>query len=158
MGATVAALRARTRTPGGRKAVRYMMVSVVALVASQLTLFVLFAGFHWTARSANIAASVTGGIPSYSLNRRWTWGKRGRSHLLREVAPFWIVAFASLALSTVAADLAESWAVDLSGSRLVQGLIVNAAVIATYGVIWVGKFLLLNVLFVTPADDGAVAA
>jgi len=158
MSTTVAALRARARTPGGRKAFRYAMVSVISLVVSQLTLFVLFAGFHWTARSANVAACAAGGVPSYWLNRRWTWGKRGRSHLWREVAPFWIVAFASLALSTVAADLAESWAVDLSGSRLVQGLIVNAAVIATYGVIWVGKFLLLNVLFVTPADDGAVAA
>lgn len=154
---SVAALRARARTPGGRKACRYAMVSVVALVVSQVTLFTLFTGFEWTARSANVAAAFTGGIPSYYLNRRWTWGKRGRSHLWREVAPFWVVAFASLVVSTVVADLAESWATDLTTSRLAQGLVVNAAVIATYGVIWVAKFLLLNVLFVTPLADEAPA-
>lgn len=157
MSTAVAALRAKARTPGGRKAFRYAMVSVVSLVVSQITLFTLFAGFHWTARSANVAACATGGVPSYWLNRRWTWGKRGRSHLWREVAPFWIVAFASLVVSTVIAGVAESQAVELSSSRLVQALVVNAAVIVTYGVIWVAKFLLLNVLFVTPPAEEAPA-
>ncbi|MGH9154441.1 MAG: GtrA family protein [Acidimicrobiales bacterium] len=153
MSITVASLRARAQTPSGRKAFRYAMVSVISLVVSQITLFALFTGFHWTARSANIAASVAGGVPSYWLNRRWTWGKRGRSHLWREVAPFWIVAFASLVLSTFVAGFAESQARDITSSRLAQGLIVNGAVIGTYGIIWVAKFLLLNALFVTPADE-----
>ncbi len=153
MGISVAALRARTQTPGGRKALRYAVVSVISVVVSQVTLFALFAGFHWTARSANVAACVVGGVPSYYLNRRWTWGKRGRSHLWREVAPFWIVALASLVVSTVVADLAEAQAVEIASSRMAQGLIVNAAIIATYGVIWVAKFLLLNVLFVPVADE-----
>lgn len=157
MSISVAALRAKAQTPRGQKAFRYMMVSVIALAVSQITLFALFTGFGWTARSANFAACATGGVPSYSLNRRWTWGKRGRSHLWREVVPFWAVAFASLAVSTVAADLAETRALEMTTSRLVQGLVVNAAVIATYGVIWVAKFLLLNVLFVTPAAEEAAA-
>lgn len=148
-------LRGRARTPAGQKALRYAMVSVVAVAVAQVTLFGLFAGLHWTARSAAVGASVTGGIPSYYLNRRWTWGKRGKSHVWREVVPFWVVAFVSLFLSMVVADAAESQAMEMTTSRTVQGLVVNAAVIVTFGVLWVGKFLLLNTLFVT-SDEVAV--
>ena len=155
MPASLDALKSKARTPGGQKALRYAMVSVVSLTASQLTSFTLYAGFHWTARSAAVASAVTGGIPSYYLNRRWTWAKRGKSHVWREIVPFWVVAFLSLALSIVVADIAEHQAKELSDSRMVQGVIVNAAFIATFGVLWIGKFLLLNGLFVT--RDEAVA-
>ena len=135
MSPSLAALRARARTPGGKKAVRYTMVSAVSVAVSQVSLFVLFALLHWTARSANIMACAIGGIPSYYLNRRWAWGKKGRSHLLKEILPFWAIAFVGLAFSTVAADLAEARAPDITASRLGQALIVNAAVIAAFGLL-----------------------
>ena len=145
---------ARARTPGGQKAFRYMVVSAVSVAVSQVTLFVAFAGFEWTARSANVLACVVGGVPSYWLNRRWTWGKSGRSHLLKEVAPFWALAFLGLAFSTWAADAAEAWALDVTDRRLVQALVVNAAVIAAFGVLWIVKFVVFNkVLFVTRDED-----
>ncbi len=81
-------LRRRARSPRGRKAIRYSLVSVVTVAVSQTTLFVLFAFAHWRASSANIVASIAGGIPSYYLNRSWVWGKGGRSHLVKEVLPF----------------------------------------------------------------------
>ena len=36
---------------------------------------------------ANILANVLATIPSYWLNRRWVWGKGGKSHFWREVGP-----------------------------------------------------------------------
>ncbi len=145
---------AKTRTPRGQKAFRYMVVSAVSVGVSQVALFVAFAGFHWTARSSNVLACVLGGIPSYWLNRSWTWGKSGRSHLLKEVLPFWALAFIGLVYSTWAADAAESWAMDTSDSRLVQAAIVNGTVIAAFGVLWILKFILFNkVLFVTRDED-----
>ncbi len=154
MGVSLGKLKARARTPGGRKAVRYSLVSVVSVVVNQVSLFVLFAVLHWTARSANIMASVIAGIPSYYLNRHWAWQKKGRSHLVKEILPFWVIALVGLAFSTWAADFAESRAVELSSSRLVQGLIVNAAAFTAFGILWVGKFIFFNkVLFVTREDD-----
>jgi putative flippase GtrA len=145
-------LKARVRTPGGRKAVRYSLVSVVSVLVNQVSLFVLFAFLHWTARSANIMASVIAGVPSYYLNRHWAWQKKGRSHLVKEILPFWVIALAGLAFSTWAADFAETQAQELS--RLVQGLIVNAAAFTAFGVLWVGKFIFFNkVLFVTRDED-----
>lgn len=152
-----AAIADRVRTPTGRKAFRYTLVSVISVAVSQVALFTLFALAHWKARDANIAATIVGGIPSYELNRRWTWGKTGKSHLWKEVAPFWAVAFVGLVLSTVAADMAEGWAQDLSDRRVLQALVVNGSTIVAYGGLWIGKFFLFNkVLFV--ADDDLRAA
>ncbi len=147
-------LRARARTPGAQKAIRYSLVSAISVVVNQVALFVLYTGMHWTARSAAILASVLAGIPSYYLNRRWTWGKAGRSHLLKEVLPFWVIAFAGLVFSTWAADFGESVAKDFTDSRFVQGVIVSSAALAAFGILWVGKFVFFNkVLFVTKDED-----
>ena len=143
----------RLRTPGGKKAMRYMTVSAVTVVIGQIALFVLYVAMHWTARSANVAASVIAGIPSYYLHRGWTWGKSGRSHLLKEVLPFWMLAFLGLAFSTWAADFAEGQARDFTGSRLTQAVIINGSVIAAYGVIWVAKFFIFNKLMFVQDDD-----
>ena len=40
-------------------------------------------------------------MPAYYLNRAWVWGKRGKSHLTKEVVPFWAFAFSGLVLSTI---------------------------------------------------------
>jgi putative flippase GtrA len=153
------AIAGRVRTPTARKAVKYTMVSVVSVGVSQVCLFALYALAHWTARDANIAAAVAGGIPSYVLNRRWTWGKSGKSHLWREVVPFWVLAVVGLVISTVAADLAEEWAHDLSDRRVLQALVVNGSTIAAFFGLWVGKFFLFNkVLFVSDDDLRAALA
>jgi putative flippase GtrA len=136
-----------------------MLVSVVTVVVSQIALFTLYAGFHWTARSANVLACVVGGIPSYYLNRRWTWGKRGPSHLLKEILPFWGLAFLGLVFSTWTADFAEKQARDFTDSRFGQAMIINAAVIGAFGVLWVAKFVIFNkVLFVQDEDLRAALA
>lgn len=141
--------------PGAQKAIRYSLVSVVSVAVNQVSLFLLQFGFHWTAKSAAIAAASLGGIPSYYLNRRWAWGKTGRSHLLKEVAPFWVIAFAGLVFSTWAADFGESLARDhFASSRFLQALTVNLFALGAFGILWVGKFVFFNkVLFVTKDED-----
>jgi len=149
MAGTITGLRDRARSPGGKKAMRYTMVSVIAVAVSQVVLVVLFGVLGWSETSANVAAVTIGGVPSYILNRRWVWGKSGKSHLWREVVPFWALAFAGLALSTVAVAFAGSYARDNFDSHLLRTLSVMAANIGAFGVLWVGKFFLFNyVLFV----------
>ena len=153
-------LRERARSPVGRKAIKYSVVSAISVAVNQVALFVLHTGLYWTARSANILACVLGGIPSYYLNRRWTWAKTGRSHLLKEMVPFWVIAFVGLVFSTWAADVAERTAREVTDRRLVQGLIVNGAALAAFGILWAAKFVFFNkVLFVTRDEDlqGALA-
>ena len=151
------ALRARVRSPQGVKAIRYTLTSVISVVCSQVLLATFYSGLDWTARSANIAAVGFSAIPSYVLNRRWAWGKRGRSHHLKEVVPFWALALLGLAFSTWAADWAET---RFDGSAIA----VNLASLGSFGVLWVAKFVIFNellfkhhpeVLEDAPALDGA---
>ena len=136
----------RSRTPGGKKMVRYSLVSVVSVIVSQVVLFV--AQSFYSARTSNIIAVCVSAVPSYYLNRKWAWGKHGKSHLMKEIVPFWSLALLGLVLSTWAADYAESNAHHLTSSDLGARLIVNFAALAAFGVLWVGKFFIFNrVLF-----------
>ena len=146
MATSIADLRARAQSPGGQKAIRYTMVSVISVIVSQVALIFLFGVLHWTARSANILACTIGGVPSYWLNRRWAWGKTGKSHLWRETVPFWSLTFLGLALSTWAADFAESWGEMHLDSHLLQTGGVALAAIGAFGVLWIGKFVIFNKL------------
>ena len=137
-------LRHLARQPQGKKAIRYALVSVISVAVNQLALFVLFTVYEWTATSANILACVIAGLPSYYLNRAWAWGKTGRSHLTKEVLPFWALAFLGLVFSTWAAHFAETKSQEMTDVRLYQGLAVNFATIVAYGVLWVAKFVIFN--------------
>jgi putative flippase GtrA len=144
-----AALLERSRTPGGRKVVRYTLVSVISVIVSLAVLFVTLYFFKWSARTSNIVAVGVSAIPSYFLNRAWAWGKSGRSHLLKEVVPFWAMAFLGLLISTWAAVFAKANAHYVTDSHLGVTLLVMLSNIASFGVLWFGKFMVLNkVLFV----------
>jgi putative flippase GtrA len=153
---TAEALLARARSPQGVKAIRYTLTSVISVVISQVLLGITFGLLEWSARSANVFAVCVSAVPSYMLNRRWAWGKRGRSHLLKEVVPFWSLALLGLGFSTWAAGWAE-------GAFDRNTLAVLGASLGAFGVLWVGKFIIFNelifkhhpeVLHDAPALDG----
>jgi putative flippase GtrA len=101
---------------------------------------------------ANIVATAAGTVPSYELNRKWAWGKTGKSHLWREVMPFWVLAFIGLAVSTWWAVMAESLAQSHHFSHSTQTAVVELAVISAFGVLWIAKYAVINkVLFRAPA-------
>jgi putative flippase GtrA len=151
---TPSAALAFARSAEGKKMVRYTIVSVIAVIVSEAVLAFAFGVLHWTARSSNILATGIGTIPSYELNRKWAWGKRGKSHMWKEVVPFWTLSFFGLAFSTWSADYAETVVQRHHVSHGMQTLIVAAAALAAWGVLWVGKFIFFNkVLFRTHPQD-----
>jgi len=133
----------------GRKVLRYSLVSLISIAVSQSVLVVAFGMLHWTARVANVAACAVATVPSYYLNRSWAWGRRGRSHLWKEVVPFWALAFAGLGLSTWAADLGATLAGQAAASHAATTAIVMTASLLAFGVLWVGKFVIFNAVLFT---------
>jgi putative flippase GtrA len=133
---------------------RCMGVSVITTIVSLTTLAAATAGFGLEAWVANVLATAVATIPSYHLNRRWTWGKRAASDLWREIMPFWLLSFAGLVLSTVAVALSDSW---LHGSHLgepLRTLVILTAHLSGFGLLWVAQFVLLErVLFARRADS-----
>ena len=144
----VRAPRVPTRPHLVQRLARCMGVSVVSTVVCISTLLFATVGLGIVAWVANIAATSVATIPSYHLNRRWTWGKRDASDVWREVVPFWLLAFAGLALSTVAVGVADAWAAGshLDGSWRTP--VVLAAHLSGFGALWIVQFVLLDrVLF-----------
>ena len=128
---------------------RCMGVSVITTIISVTVLAATTLGFGLEAWIANVLATAVATVPSYHLNRRWTWGKRDASDVWREVMPFWALSFAGLVLSTLAVALSDSW---LHGAHLGEPLrtfVILAAHLSGFGLLWVAQFVLLDrVLFV----------
>lgn len=151
----------RWRRPLVTRVVRYALGSVVASLVSLVT-FVLVYGVlgALSPRQSSVAASLTGMVPAYFLNRNWAWGRRGRSHLLREVIPYLVASVLGLVAAMWSVAAASSHVATLTTDKTLQVTLVALAYAGTYGALWVLKFLFFNVLFAPPrrdAGDGAPA-
>lgn len=137
-------IRSRIESDLGQKLIRYSAVSVISVAAGQLSLIAAFYFGHWSARPANVLSCIVGGIPSFFLNRRWSWGKKGDHRVLAEMTPFWVMSFAGLALSTWLAGFAGTYGQDHFDSRAIQTLLVMGASLVSFGGLWVLKFFVLD--------------
>ncbi|HUC05922.1 MAG TPA: GtrA family protein [Acidimicrobiales bacterium] len=142
------------RHPSSLKLFKYSAVSVISTIVSQVTLLLTFGVFRAMSEvPANLLANVLATVPSYTLNRRWVWGKGGRSHVWREVVPFWVLSFIGLGVSSLAVWGAGSWARHDHLGHASTSVLVNGANLASFAVLWVGKFIVYNKLFHIPAVE-----
>ena len=124
----------------GGKMLRYSSVSFFGIVVTQGLIVVFYKGLGWPAWVANFAGVMISSGPAYMLNRAWVWDKHSAHSLTREVLPFWGMALAGLLLSTVAVAIVSRYTDST--------LAVSATSVASFGVLWLGKFAILErVLF-----------
>ena len=160
--ATVSDARALIRTPMGQKLFRYSMASVVAVIVSNILLLifvgVLGMGAVW---GATLATGISA-VPSYQMNRKWAWGKSGKSHLWKEVVPFWTLAFIGWAFSTLCVYFMEKYAKHHHFSHVSKTFWVVFVYFMAFGVLWVAKFVIFNKVMFTHNhhhhDDPAASA
>jgi putative flippase GtrA len=140
--------------PSSVKLIKYAGVSLISTIVSQVTLLLVFGVFHLMSEvPANLLANVLATVPSYALNRRWVWGKSGKSHFWKEVAPFWILSFIGLAFSSLAVWIAGDFARSHGLSHGATALLVNLANLLSFAILWVVKFVIYNKLFhVAPVE------
>jgi putative flippase GtrA len=156
------AARLRSLAP---KLVRYAAVSGVATGTSLTVLGCLVATGVLGASWANVVAVAVGTVPSFELNRRWVWGKRGERSIVAEVIPFCILSLAGLCLSTLAVGGAAAWAARAGVRGGARTLAVEGAHVAAFGSLWVVQYLVLDrvlfrrrhVLDINPAPMGLLA-
>ena len=126
------------RFTGGRGAlaIKYSMVSVVGIVLTQLQLAIYVALLDFNPTRSNVAAVMICAVPVFFLNKRWVWNVDGKLSIRREIVPFWVFTAAGLALST--------WLVAIAEDRSDSTLLVMAASLGGFGILWVAKFLFLD--------------
>ncbi|MGH9028686.1 MAG: GtrA family protein [Acidimicrobiales bacterium] len=148
-------------TPGGKKMFRYVAQSVATTLFSFAILGLVYGVLRlWTEVPSTVFANVVATIPSYFLNRNWVWGKGGRSHVLREVVPFWVASIAGIILSIFTASEARHLGLEyFPHHHGLRTLLVEGANLFAFGLLWIFKFLVFNRVFrVHPVEDAAEEA
>ena len=117
------------------------MVSVISTIVSFGVLLIVYGIFRafsevWSTVFANVVATV----PSYYLNRSWVWGKNGRSHLTKEILPFWTMSALGIVVSVGGAALATHVGKKYHLDHLDQTIVVLAANVLSFAIFWVLKF------------------
>jgi putative flippase GtrA len=144
------------RSPEGLKLIKYTTVSAISALTSIIVLTLVYGVLRlWSEVFSTLFSNVVAGVPSYILNRRWVWGKSGRSHLWREVLPFWVMSLTGIGFALITASLARNFAVSHHLHHLARTVLVVGANIAAFGIVWLFKFMILNRLFAQIADAEA---
>ena len=135
-------------THNGRKIFRYTMVSVISTAVSTIVIVLVYGVWHlWAEVPSTIFGNAVATFPSYWLNRKWAWGKHGRSHMVKEVLPFWGMAALGIAFSIVGASLARRVGNHYNLSHFDQTVLVVVANFLSFAVFWVVKLLVFNRMF-----------
>jgi putative flippase GtrA len=141
-------LRQRRHTPEAKQLFRYATVSVIVTMVSVVVLVLVFGVLRlWGEVVSTVVANVVASFPAYVLNRRWVWGKSGRSHLMKEIVPFWAMQMLGILVSIGGAALARRFGIEHGLSHREQTALVLLANLASFGVFYVLKFLVFNRLF-----------
>jgi putative flippase GtrA len=143
-------------TPNGKKMFRYTMVSVISTAVSTVVLLLVYGVFRWwTEVPSAVVGNLVATVPSYYLNRTWAWGKTGRSHVRREIIPFWTLAVVGILMSVVTESEARHLGLTyFPHHHLARTVLVLGANFAAFGILWVVKLLVFNRLFKITAGHG----
>jgi putative flippase GtrA len=130
--------------PHARRFGRYGVATIVATGVSTLCFVAMYGAELAGPQVAGVAAILAGAAPKFVLLRWWVWGRRGMPALLREVAPYALIAAGTGLGSGWLTDLAEAVIVDhIDPSRLRVGL-VGAAFVTTMGVMFALRYVLFD--------------
>lgn len=114
---------------------------------TQVLLVFFYRGVDLPALAANALAVVIAALPAYFISRRWVWRKVAGHSVSREVVPFWMMNLVGLLLSSLFV-----WLVGLISDSAV--LLVAANVFA-FGILWLAKFMLCEIWLFAVPDDGS---
>ena len=103
---------------------------------------------------ASTIAWLAGAVPNYWLNRSWTWQRRGRPSLTREVLPYVAIILATLVLAAVVTRAVDTWLRDAGASGSTRTLVVAVAFLGVYVAMFALRYLLLDRLF-RGREDGS---
>ena len=141
MGFSPTRLIARVSDEETRKRLRYAGVSVVFVPIGQglIQVFGLWLDDYTVA--ALLAAALVA-FPLFFANKHFVWRITSGENLRSQIFVFWVTAMLGLSLAAALTYLAERMTTDQSA--LFRGAAVIVAQILGLGIVWVGRFLVLD--------------
>jgi putative flippase GtrA len=143
-------MRARVRRlvdDHGVKMSKYLVGSVAASVISALTYLATFGPSLLGSKGASLAASATGALTNYFINRRWTWSRRGRADFRREVLPYWTTVLTTAAAAAIVTGTVNAILRHEDVARSTRALVNTIAFVGVYGVAFLFKYRRFDQIF-----------
>lgn len=134
------------QSPLAVKLSKYTAGSVVATVCSYVTFVVAYA-LGAGSVVATVLGWLAGAVPNYFMNRNWTWGRKGRHDVLREVLPYAAIVLVTVCVASLTTHFADLLIPKLVQTHWVQVGLVSVVFLGTYGVLFAARFVLLDRLF-----------
>jgi putative flippase GtrA len=140
---SLGALLEHARTDAGRKKLRYAGVSVVFVPLGQICIQLLGRfSFDRNFTKASLASAAILTLPNFFANKYVVWRDTNRESLRTQVTVFWIAAMLGVTFATALTWLVEKQMADRSA--LVESGAVFLAQLVGFGLVWVGRFLVLD--------------
>lgn len=129
------------------KLLRYAGSSGVAAVCSEVAFLLLYGPLGASPGLASVVGWLAGAVPNYWLNRSWTWRRRGRPSLRREVLPYAAIILTTVALAVGATSAVHAVTDDGVVTGVWRVVLVNGTFLAVYALVFVLRYALLDRLF-----------
>lgn len=141
------ALRDHARSTEGRKQLRYAGVSLVFVPVGQILIQILaatvFSGSEDNFTWASITSAAILTFPNFFANKYLVWRLASRDNLRTQVIVFWVAAMLGVSVATGLTFLVEQQ-VHGKVSDVVEAMAVFAAQLVGFGIVWVGRYLVLD--------------
>jgi len=145
--ASPSALLDHAKSAEGRKQLRYAAVSIVFVPVGQVLIQILAAtvfkgnenNFTWA--SITSAAILT--LPNFFANRYLVWKVNSTDRLRTQVLVFWVAAMLGVTFATLLTFIVEGQ-VHGKVSGVVEAICVFFAQLVGFGIVWVGRYLILD--------------
>lgn len=141
------ALMDHARSDEGRKQLRYAAISLVFVPVGQVLIQILAATVYkgnannFTYASITSAAVLT--FPNFFANKYLVWKATSKDNLRTQVIVFWVAAMLGVSAATGLTWLVEQQ-VHNKVSGAVEAVAVFVAQLVGFGIVWVGRYLILD--------------
>ncbi len=134
-------LIAYARTEDALKKLRYVGVSAIFVPLGQGLIQVFGVWLEgYTVATLLVAAVVT--VPNFFANKHFVWRVTSRENLRSQVLVFWVAMMLGVALATLFTYFVEN--AMANQTVLIRGASVCFAQLLGFGIVWVGRFLILD--------------
>ncbi|HEY2429094.1 MAG TPA: GtrA family protein [Acidimicrobiales bacterium] len=123
---------------------RYSAVSAISTSVSLTILGILVGTRSVTAGWANVIATAVATVPSFELNRRWVWARKGPRSIHKEAVPYFALTFTGLGFSTLLVSLAAGAASAHHASNAVRTVAAMGGNVVGFGTVWVAQYVILD--------------
>jgi putative flippase GtrA len=125
-----------------RRFVRYAVGSGLATVTSAVAFALVYRVLGEGPRVASVTAFLAGAVVNFTSNRFWAWQRRTRPGLGRDALFYAVVSVVSVLAATGVTSLTHAALAGAGENR--RAVLVEVSYFATYAVLFLVKFLVLD--------------